>query len=336
VLYLFIFLQTLLLSNSKAESAVFLRYDPGFYYDRIKAHPEEKTTDLYIKELVSYWKLNHIRGVYLLLHSPEYGAFYPTKIKHELIEPNLGKTTFIKKLLKAGKKEKITFEAFFYFLRSKTLWNTNPGWRAANCNQENEFLLDVRNPEVRKTYENLIDDTMKKFPLLSGIDLSEPISVNHCENTDHQTTMELTRFITRISKKIHALRKEISITPNLPVNENGNLWSESETKSFFGFSLLQVLKESNIDLILPQLDFYQWQKAFPIKRAQFDLHWSLKNFSIFLKRIPKKYHQKVGIHLEVFAMNSKDVQAIRKKKFPRLDYYETELARGKDIKFYAH
>ncbi len=319
-------------SSLMASPQVAIRFDPGFLYDSQTSH-----TDLArkIDENFEYWKFQKVSRVYILFNNPVYGAFFASKIPAQPSENNFSKSELLKKLVTRLRKNKIEVYAWFYPLRAKHVWQEFSDWRAPYCSGPNEFLLDAQNEQVRRWYLGLVAETINHYPRLNGIDIAEPLSAQNCAPAELHRTQALTRLILDISKMAKQRHLGMSLTPNIPVHTNGNLWGFQEFENSFGVDLYALLKKIHWNVFLPQLNFQEWPQN-KSHQVAFDPGWADRALTSLKKNLKQKKlgATRMGIHLEFVDLKTKDLIGLRNslqnhllgQNFWGTDFYDSHLA----------
>ncbi|MFC1569364.1 DUF2334 domain-containing protein [bacterium] len=260
-----------------------VRFDPSYYYDvDLKSHA-------LCEELVQNWKENGINAVYVKVYDPLYGAVYKTKYAHN-IQTDYGRLNLLKSLIKTSHEHGIQVYAWIPAFQHKQVWEAQPGWRSKEADgkdyqpDKNSYYLCVRNPDCRKWWIGFVEELLKRYRDLDGVDIAEPIiswkpgracHCSHCQEAQNRTidstrtvqrdafeftrSAALTSLIEETSRLVHSHAKSVSVTSLTSAYGGGTLFTSRERRSRTGFDLDGILdSEHKPDIINMEILWQQW------------------------------------------------------------------------------
>jgi uncharacterized protein YdaL/uncharacterized lipoprotein YddW (UPF0748 family) len=260
-----------------------VRFDPSYYYD----------VDLKIpalcEQLVHQWKESGINVVYVKVYDPLYGAVYRTRYPHN-IQTDYGRLNLLRSLIRAGHDHGIEMIAWIPAFQHKQVWEAHPEWRSKEADgkdyrpDKDSYHLCVRNPEYRKWWIGFVEELLKRYRDLDGVDIAEPVVswkpgracyCNNCQQAQNRyidssrTTQSeafeftrasaLTSLIEETCRLVHSHGKWISVTSLTSAYQSGSLFSVGEQQSSTGFDLDAVLdSEYKPDILNMEILWQQW------------------------------------------------------------------------------
>lgn len=263
------------------ERIVGVRFDPSFHYNTNKM-PSELA-----KELAETLKKNNVNHIFYRVYDPEYGAFYRTKYKYN-IEGEFGKYNLLKYVIRECHKNGIKVFAWLPMLNHGGAWKENPAWREKMKNGADYIAVGFRYPlcprvaAVREWWFGFIDDILKNYPGLDGVDFVEPIiswkdsdacfcaeceKARKTELKDFGSTVTLRSYpmTTLLSEGIKLARKagkQACITTIVPSHKDGNIYTFAEIENAVGLNLPAVIrasKDAAPDFICPEFLWQEWR-----------------------------------------------------------------------------
>ena len=260
-----------------------VRFDPSYYYDvDIKIHA-------LCEQLVHQWKEGGINAVYVKVYDPVYGAVYRTRYPHN-IQTDYGRLNLLKSLIKTGHKHGILIYAWIPAFQHKQAWEAHPEWRSKEADgrdyrpDENSYHLCVRNPDYRKWWIGFVEELLKRYRDLDGVDIAEPVvswkpglacHCGHCRealnryadstHTTRSSAFEFTRsaaltsLIEETCRLVHSCGKIVSVTSLTTAYSSGSLYSAREQQSSTGFDLVGILdSDHKPDILNMEILWQQW------------------------------------------------------------------------------
>jgi uncharacterized protein YdaL len=260
-----------------------VRFDPSYYYDvDLKVHT-------LCEQLVHQWKESGINAVYVKVYDPLYGAVYKTKYKYN-IQTDYGRLNLLKSLIKTGHKHGIQIYAWIPAFQHKQVWEAQPGWRSKEADgkdyrpDKNSYHLCVRNPDYRKWWTGFVEELLKRYKNLDGVDIAEPVVswkpgracyCNTCQEAQNRyidstgTTRNdafeftrssaLTSLIEETCRLVHSYGKWVSVTSLTTAYSSGSLYSAREQQSSTGFDMDGILEsEHRPDILNMEILWQQW------------------------------------------------------------------------------
>ncbi|MBN2102875.1 DUF2334 domain-containing protein [bacterium] len=316
-----------------------VRFDPSYYYD------VDLKVPALCEELVSNWKESGINTVYVKVYDPLYGAVYKTRYIHN-IQTDYGRLNLLKSLIKTGHNHGIQIFAWIPAFQHKQVWEAHPEWRSKQADEtdyqpdENSCHLCVRNPEYGKWWIGFVEDLLKRYRDLDGVDIAEPVVswkpdkvcyCRHCREaqnrmsdsygTTKKDAFELTRsaaltsLIEETCRLVHSHGKPVSVTSLTTAYSEGSLYSAREQQSATGFDLEAVLElEHKPDIINMEILWQEWAN-FWNDTTLFQPEWTKQAVREVIKQVDNR--SKLVIHVEMTPLG--DIQ-VPDKMFVRSIY----------------
>jgi len=274
-----------------------VRFDASYYYDR------GLTARALASELAESWAEQGVNLVYFYAYNRVYGARYRTSYPGNIME-DYGRQDLLRHLLREAHQRNIKVVAWLQGAQHKQVWESHPDWREKTATGSDykpdgdSYFLCVRNPEVMQWWLGLLDDLLKSYPDLDGIDLAEfqldlwGDNACHCERCREQfgRTHEkasvpgdgwrkfraegLTRLLLASSRLAHSYGKESHVTTVLTARRDGGLMSSAQVRDAIGFDLEGVLgSPDRPDVLQAELIWQQWAALYG-DRQTFTPEWT--------------------------------------------------------------
>ena len=264
-----------------------VRFDPSYYYET------ELGVDELCHRLTQQWREAGVNAVYIKVYDPIYGAVYRTE--HPLnVQTDYGRLDFLRVMLDACHDVNIRVYAWIPAFQHKHAWQVHPEWRVKNSDgtdyqpSPDTYFLCVRNPEFVKWWIGFIDELLKRYEDVDGVDIAEPIvawsrnggcfcdlcakafqnvkiesGMRNQKQFDIVRSEPLTALLESSCRLIHNHGKSVSITTVATPNDDGSLFSIEEQSSLTGFDLQMILNsQEKPDIINVELIWQQWTQSF--------------------------------------------------------------------------
>ncbi|MBN1782323.1 DUF2334 domain-containing protein [bacterium] len=339
-----------------------MRFDPSYYYD-----VDLKVQDL-CSDLVHKWKESGINAVYMKVYDPVYGAVYKTGYKPN-IQTDYGRLNLLRTLIKTGHKNGIQIYAWIPAFQHKQVWEAQPGWRRREADgkdyrpDEHSYYLCVRNPDYRKWWIGFVDDLLKRYGDLDGVDIAEPVIswkperacyCDHCREAQNKyadstrTTPEnafeftrseaLTSLIEETCRLVHSRGRSVSVTSLTSAYGSGSLLSAGEYRRQTGFDLDAVLDSRHKPDILNKEILWQEWAGFWKDTSIFRPEWTGRAVRNMISQVDNR--SRLVIHVEMTPLGSipvpdnlfiKSVYAALDAGAQNIDFYDAHQADNRGL-----
>ncbi len=282
---------------STAPSVRAVRFDASYYYGRGLSARE------LAEELTKSWAEQGVNLVYFYAYNRVYGARYRTQYAGNIME-DFGRQDLLRHMLREAHRRNIKVVAWIHGVQHKQMWETHPAWRQKNADgtdykpDADSYFLCVRNPEVMQWWLGLLDDLMRNYPDLDGLDMAEfqldlwGDHACHCEHCRSQFAQAhpgkkvasdtwrqfradgLTRLIQASSRLAHGYNKEVHVTTVFTASTSGKLMTAAQVRDAIGFDLEGVLRGADRpDVVQAELIWQQWAALYH-DRTTFTPEWT--------------------------------------------------------------
>jgi len=284
-------------SRPKPQHVRAVRFDAGYYYGR------GRTARQLAAELTESWREQGVNLVYFYAYNRVYGARYRTSYPGNIME-DYGRQDLLGHMLREAHRRGIKVVAWVQGVQHKQIWESHPDWRQKNADgsdykpDADSYFLCVRNPEVMQWWLGLLDELLRDYPDLDGIDLAEfqldlwGDHACHCAQCRSQFAQAhpsepvpgrawrkfrgegLTRLLLASSRLAHSYDKEVHITTVFTARRDGTLMSSAQVRDAIGFDLEGVLSSPDRpDVLQGELIWQQWAALYN-DRATFRPQWT--------------------------------------------------------------
>ena len=322
-----------------------VRFDPSYYYDA------PLTIDNMSKMLATKWQGFSVNTVFFKAYDPIYGAKYRTSYELNQ-EADYGKQNLLKYMLKACSENSIQVIAWIPAFQHKAVWEKHPEWRVKLSDgsdyqpNEDSFFLCPANPDVRKWWLGFLEDLLKHYKYLDGVDIAEPIInwkghqcfCEYCskatarEDQEYATSDGLSETLVASVKLIHKFEKKACITTVASVHPDGRILSIPEQKNRTGFDLNDILNvDEKPDWISFEFMWQQWAQHFNNQEI-FTSEWTEDAVKTIFNQVDGR--TKVLGHLELTSFGqtkvdaeklSKSIHIAKEAGIQHIDLYDTHL-----------
>lgn len=330
-----------------------VRFDPSYYYNL--KQPLQKFVD----SSIIFWKSKGINTVYFKAYDPQFGAVYKTSYIYN------HKTDYSNKDLlgifsKACSENDMRLILWLPMLEHRGAWLAKPEWRYIPSQIkhqkkiETQGLLCFSNVEVQKWWFGFVEDILKKYPLVNGIDFAEPGIVlpnnTFCQcdickskiGTHNSTALpkeierisaEFTNFISKSNQLVKKYNKTTTLTFIATVNNTGKLESLQKQKYLSGIDLPMLLNDEYCpDFICAEVLWQQWADHFD-DPVRFTPDWTKEIFKELLLEIG--HRSSLIAHVELTSLGGVNVtpqdlnlsvKAAKKAGIQSVEFYDTHIA----------
>jgi hypothetical protein len=274
-----------------------VRFDAGYYYGKARSARQ------LAEDLTQSWSQKGVNLVYFYAYNRVYGARYLTHYPGNIME-DYGRQDLLGHTLREAHRRGIKVIAWLYGPQHKQMWEAHPSWREKTAEGKDyrptsdSYPLCVRNPEVMKWWLGLIDELLRRYPDLDGIDVAEAqvdtwgdhaCYCEHCRaqfaeaHPGHPTASSswrqfraegLTRILLATSRLAHEYGKESHLTTVFTAQKDGTLMAPSAIRDATGFDLDALLSSrDHPDVIQAELIWQQWAAAYQA-RSTFSPEWT--------------------------------------------------------------
>ena len=153
-----------------------VRFDPSYYYNR------EESIEKLCRDQAVLWRQSGMNAVYIKVYDPVYGAVYKTRYAPN-IETDYGRINFLRTFIDACHGEELQVYAWIPAYQHKQVWEMHPDWRVKRSDGSDykpgpdSYLLCVRNPDYREWCAGFLNELLKNYPDLDGVDIAEPVVI---------------------------------------------------------------------------------------------------------------------------------------------------------------
>jgi len=323
-----------------------VRFDPSYYYDS-----PLKIDDMCAK-LAAHWKKFAVNTIYFKIYDPIYGAKYKTSYDLNVVA-DYGKQDLLKHIIHACSKKNIKVFAWIPAFQHKAAWEAHPEWRVKLPDgtdykpTEDSYFLCPANQGVSQWWFGFLEDLLKRYEKLDGIDIAEPIIrwkdnrcfCNFCAKADKNrgkgstSSIGLTATLNKSIKIIHDFNKLACLTTVVSVYPDGRILSPQEQMKRTGFDLEGILEaENKPDWISLELMWQQWAADKNNFKNVFTPQWTQYAATTILTQIGGR--TKVVGHLELTSFGNQKVDAEKLAEsilaakaagIQHIDLYDTHL-----------
>jgi uncharacterized protein YdaL/uncharacterized lipoprotein YddW (UPF0748 family) len=320
-----------------------VRFDPSYYYD------SPLKIDQLALSLVENWYTHGVNTIFYKAYDPIYGAKYRSSYQHNILA-DYGKQDLLKYILKSSKKYGISVFAWIPAFQHKSAWEAQPDWREKledgsdyKPNKDSYFLCPA-NPQVREWWLGFLEEILKSYKNIVGIDVAEPIirwrsglcfcdvcknsSTNNILFSSDGLTETLTAAI-RLTKRYH---KKACITTVSSAHQDGSIYTVDEQRNLTGFDLNGILNtEYPPDWICFELMWQQWADLTGDKKI-FTPDWTFAAAKTVIHQVDGQ--ATIIGHLEQTSFGeisvapqhlSKSIYAAKRAGLEHIDIYDTHL-----------
>lgn len=263
-----------------------VRFDPGYYYGT------GLPVDTLVQRLVTNWEAQGVNTVYYYAYSFAYGARYQTRYAFTEQE-DFGRLNLLRRMIEAAHRRNIKVVAWLYVLRHKGAWNARPDWRSLGADGRpytdgfDQYFLSPHNPEAVQWWLGFVEDLLRRYPDLDGVDFAEPV-VNWWGNlADHSPAARaafrqaspqaaiggelwqrfraeaLSRVVEASTQVARRYSKAVHVTMTIPARPDGSLMPPAVLARYTGFDLDRILRgPARPDYVNVELIFQQWVAAY--------------------------------------------------------------------------
>jgi len=259
-----------------------VRFDAGYYYGRGRSARQ------LAEELTRAWAEQGVNLVYCYAYNPVYGARYRTRYAGNVME-DFGRQDLLRHMIREAHDRGIEVIAWLNGVQHKHMWEAHPEWREKTADGSDykpgrdSYLLCVRNPEVMQWWLGFVDELLRNYPELDGIDLAEfqvdewgdnACYCAHCREQFAQARPAealpgeawrefraegLTRLLLATSRLAHRYEREVHITTVFTARRDGDLMCSRDVRDAIGFDLEGLLESPDRpDVMQAELIWQQW------------------------------------------------------------------------------
>ncbi len=274
-----------------------MRFDASYYYGRGLG-----ARDL-AAELAQSWSSQGINLVYYYAYNRVYGARYRTRYAGNVME-DYGRQDLLRHVLRECHQRNIKVIAWIQGVQHKQIWESHPDWREKNADGSDykpggdSYFLCVRKPEVMQWWLGLVDELLKNYPDLDGIDLAEfqldlwgdhACFCDDCREQYRQAHAKpaapgddwrrfradgLTRVLLATSRLAHSYGKEVHVTTVLTARRDGKLMTSAQVRDAIGFDIEALLaSRDRPEVLQAELIWQQWAATYS-DRNTFTPEWT--------------------------------------------------------------
>ena len=320
-----------------------VRFDPSYYYDApVRAN-------VLAEQLAETWRLHGVNVLFYKAYDPAHGAKYRTRYDLN-VEADYGRHNLLKYILKACSRRDIQVVAWLPALQHQPAWEQHPEWRVKNPDgtdyqlDAHHFPLCAANPGVRTWWLGFLDDLLKNYPGLAGIDIAEPVvrwqsACCGCASCARQkaeigwedvSALGLNKTLSAGFEKIHHYGKIACATSVVSPKADGALYSSAEQRGYTGFDLDALLDHPHKpDWISLELMWQQWADLYN-NPGLFSPEWVLGAAAAVKAQVAGRSRLLVHLELTPFAAHHVDAErlqrsivAAKQAETPDIDLYDT-------------
>jgi len=307
-----------------AERIIGMRVDPAYLYESHFKSAGVTGAQSAARLIVRDAKQMGVNRIFFYVYNSQFGAFYPTDYPDTVVEAGLGKQDILKHLLKEADENKIRVVAVTPINNFFTAWRTHPKWRLHLFGKYNitpvgsHYILSAWNPQFNRWVMGLLEDLIKRYPLLQGVEIVEPqidphwqlasvIKKKFLNNRSPHTNGEdfihyhargLTQLLGRAGALLHRNNKQFFISQSWTANSKGKLIKAGKIKESSGFDFSAILNlppQQRPDYLIVELIWQQWRVTH--KKRIFNPQWTLSAVRQCQKKISAKV--KLIAHVEI-------------------------------------
>ncbi len=331
--------------------------------DHLAEHPDASEL---ARTLVERLSENRIDTVYVNAYNVEYGAYYETTYRLNQ-ESELGRQDFLGKFVSAAHARGIRVVAALYDHQHRGAWETHPEWREKTASggdynppgTDIQYYLSTGNPGATAWWRGFLEDILRRYPDLDGVELREPIvnwwgtdadynpAVTAAFRTAHpRATLGdetwrrfrqamLTRFLKSEIALVHRAGLFVHVTTVATTGTSGSLMPAGYVAHETGFDLDALLRGRDLpDALKVELIWQQWARLYG--RVAFTPEWTGRATLEFLREMRGRAPVIVHVELTDFGRSSITVEefhrTLRAADRPGLqgvDFYSVSLADAK-------
>jgi uncharacterized protein YdaL len=330
-----------------------VRFDPSYYYNINR--PLEHFTD----SCCAFWQAKGINTLFFKAYDPDYGAVYKTSYSYNQ-KTDYSSKDFMRLFLDAAHRYNIRFMVWLPVLEHKGAWTSRPDWRIKRDDGtdlmplETRSFLCVRNQQVVDWYVGFVNDILKRYPDIDGIDCAEPTIVwkNNitCEcrlcakdlgtgtaamsaPSIDKRAEALTRLLSNVSHAVHTAGKLFCVTIVPTVDRQAGVLPFAMQKRISGLDpdgLLDVVDRP--DWLAAELLWQQWANTYDDPKT-FVPAWTQTAIGRTLREVAGRVH--VVAHVELTPLGpvevspadlQQSISAARMGGAQSIELYDTHLA----------
>ena len=296
-------------------------FDPADYLAR---YPDAR--DL-ARALTERCAANGVNTLYVNAYNVQYGANYRTAYRHNS-ESDYGRQDLLGRLLEAAHARRIQVVAAIYDHQHRGAWEAQPSWRAKTRSGSDynpprvdiQYFLSVGNPSARAWWAGFLEDLLRRYPALDGIELREPIVNWWGVSADYNPALtreflaahpgstlggetwiafrrqSLTRFLRQEIRIVHRAHRFVHVTTVADAYGSGRLMSAEDEAHETGFDLDALLSGADRpDAVKVEIIWQQWARSYDY--VVFTPRWTGQATREFLRQVHGR--APVVVHVEL-------------------------------------
>ncbi len=332
-----------------------VRFDPGYYYGT------GLPVDTLVERLITHWHAQGVNTIYYYAYSFAYGARYQTRYPFTQQE-DFGRLDLLGRLIDAAHPRGMKVVAWIYVLRHKGAWDARPDWRSVRDDGRpyadgfDEYFLSPHHPEAVRWWLGFVEDLLRRYPELDGIDLAEPV-VNWWGNlADYSPAAQAafrqaypqatiggevwqrfraeaeSRVVEASTQLARRYGKAVHVTMTLPARADGSLMAPPVLARYTGFDLDRILRgPARPDYVNVELIFQQWVAEHRAPEV-FTPEWTASAAAAARALVAGR--AELIVHLELSAFGgiapsipqlARALRAVRSAGIDAIDLYATHL-----------
>ena len=317
-----------------------VRFDPSYYYT------DPDNIARFCESLVAEWSDRGINTIFFKAYDPVHGAKYRTD--YTLNEQaDYGRRDLLKYMLRAAHPRQIRIMAWLPAFQHALAWQKNPDWRVRKADgkeykpdNESAFLCPA-NSKAREWWLGFIDEILRRYPDLDGIDIAEPViawNQNRCycgsclaaADSLMSSSSGLLQTLQASIALIHRHKRIASVTHIVSAHSDGAVLTPEQQKQLTGFDLAGLLRgEDRPDWLVMEFMWQQWENEVKQKQT-FTPEWVEGAARTVLSQVNGR--ARIVAHLEITPFGAvvvrpgdlaAAIRAARRAGLPDIDIYDT-------------
>lgn len=291
------------------------------------------------KQVVTQSKASGVNTLFVYAYNSVYGALYPTTYPLTTVEGGYGKLNILKELTATARLNGMKVVAVVPVNNFKTVWESQPGWRAKNKSGAdyvplaNTHLLSAWHPDFRIWLEGFYQDLLNRNPDIDGIEAVEPtVDYYWAKESDYNSVATekflvkfpgaqlgdqnwlnfraqgMTDLIRILVSAAGAAKKNSYLVQTWPAKPDGSLFSSQVIKDNIGLDLdgiLNLTGKYKLTYLMAELMWQQW--AAEHGPTNFPVSWTTQAAQTFIQYVGTKSIPLLHVEMSLFGGLSSNV-----------------------------
>lgn len=334
-----------------------MRFDPSFYY-----HMGYTAKNL-AERIAIDAKDTGVNTIFMMTYNPTYGAFYKTSYPHTKVEGGFGSQDILGELIKTAHEKNIKVVAWLPVNNFKKVWEDYPEWRQKRRDGSDykpgpySYYLSSFNPDFKDWYAGFLDDLLKRYPDLDGIEGAEAVIDERWDGSATYDTYSnnayfkaypdgklgdnnwrkfrakgLTEVYGILIQRAHAHNTASYVVQTWAAKRDGRLMLSSDIRDGCGFDFDGIMSSQyKPDYIIAELIWQQWAAEYKDEET-FTPEWTEQAAKEFMSFVNGRVIGLVHVELTGWASRSitnREFEISLKKAFDfsgGADFYDHKQA----------